>query len=329
LNVADQFQSDGDDEKALQLCRRGSEIATAFSLPASRGTLLWVAANVLKARGELDGALTTIRESARLLDPGSDWTTKRGQTLNFYHALIHEGRILGEKDGVSLGRPQDALPPLQRAFDGTDAIVHRDPNDHASRGDLAMAAITMGGILRDFASQKALDVYDHALRHLAEVGGDAHLQRLQIKLLAGSSYALRRLGRTSEARQRLEAALKHVKELKSYPADGIDLGSETGETLQALADFQVENGGLPHAIEMYEELLNKVDPPESDPQFDLENAVHLSAICSLAAKAYRRAHRTERATDVEHRRLELWKRWAQKLPNNTFVRQQLTLTDRS
>jgi len=128
---------------------------------------------------------------------------------------------------------------------------------------------------------------------------------------------------------RLETALTDVKELKLYPADGVDLGSETGDTLQALADFQVENGGLLRAIEIYEELLEETDPSEPDPQFDLQNAVHLSAICGLAAKAYRRAHHTERASAVEQRRLELWKRWAQKLPNNAFVRQQLTLKDRS
>ena len=323
LNVADQFGSEGDYEKALQLCQRGGEIAGVFNRSASRGNFLWVAANVLQTRGDLDEALTTIQESIRLLDPGPDWTTKISQTLNFLHALTYEGRILGQDNGISLGRPQDALQPLQQAFDRADAIVHRDPNDHASRGDLAVAAITMGGILRHSDARKALDVYDHALRHLAEVKGDVHLQRYQINLLAGSSYALGKLGRTSEARQRLQAALGQLKELKFYPSDRVDLGSEAGETLQALADLEVENGNLPHAIEIYEELLSKMDPAESDAEFNLEDAVHVSTLCTSAANAYSRAHRMERVSAMESRRLELWRRWAQKLPNNAFVHQQL------
>jgi serine/threonine protein kinase len=323
LNVADQFRSDGDDETALQLCRRGGEIATMFNRTASRGNFLWVAADVLQARGDLDEALTTIQESAKLLDPGPDWSTKIGQALNFYHALIYQGRILGDANGISLGRSQDALQPLQQAFDGADAIVHRDSNDHHSRGNLAMAAITMGGILRQSDPQQALEVYDHALHHLAEAQGDTHLQRYQVNLLAGSSYALCSLGRTVEARERLETAFKQLKELKFYPAGKIDLGSEARETIQALADLEAANGNLPHAIELYEELLNKMDPNESDAKFGLEDAVHLASICGSAASAYRRANRIERATAIEGRRLQLWQRWEKKLPNSAFVRQQL------
>ena len=323
LNVADQFRSDGDDEKALQLSRRGGELATAFNRPASRGNFLWVVASILQARGDLDEALMTIQESVRLLDPGPDWATKINQTLNFYHALTYQGRILGEDNGVSLGRPQDALQPLQKAFDGCDAIVRRDPNDHASRGGLADAAITLGGILRHVDARRALDVYDHALGHLAEVQSDLHLQRYEINLLAGSSYPLRKLGNTSEARQRLETALKRIKELKFYPVDEIDLGSETGETLLALADHESETGNPSRGIEIYQELLSKMDPVESDAQFNLQDAVHVSTIYGLAAKAYRRTHRVDGTSAMERRRLELWERWAQKLPNNAFVRQQL------
>jgi len=322
LNVADQFRSDGDDEKALQLCRRGGEIATLFNRPANRGNFLWVAADVLQVRGSLDEALTTIQESVKLLDTGPDWPTKIGQTLNFQHALIYEGRILGEDNAVSLGRAQDALQPLQQAFDGADAIVHRDANDHASRGVLAMAAITLGGILLHSDPRRALDIYDHALRHLTEVQNDVHLRRYEINLRAGSSYALRKLGHSNEAVQRLKTALEQMKQLKLYPTDKIDLGSETGDALRALADHEAESGSLARAIEIYKELLTKMDPPESDPEFNLDDAIHVSTICSSAANAYRRAHLPGLASAMEHRRFELWQKWSQKLPNNAFVSRQ-------
>jgi serine/threonine protein kinase/tetratricopeptide (TPR) repeat protein len=323
LNVADQFRSDGDDEKALQLCRRGGEIATLLNRPASRGNFLWVAAKVLQESGSLDEALSTIQESVRLLDTGPDWTTKISQTLNFLHALVYEGSILGEDNAVSLGRTQDALRPLQQAFDGADAIVHRDANDHLSRGILAIAAITLGGILVQSDARRALDVYDHALRHLAEGQNDVHLQRYEINLRAGSSYALQKLGRSDEAGQRLKTALEQVKQLKFYPTDKIDLGSETGVALRALADHEAETGNLPPAIEIYKELLSKMDPPESDAEFSLDDAIHVSTICGSVANAYRRVHRPDLASSMERRRFELWQKWDQKLPGNDFVRRQL------
>jgi serine/threonine protein kinase/tetratricopeptide (TPR) repeat protein len=323
LNVADQFRSDGDDEKALQLCRRGGEIAMLFNRPANRGNFLWVAAHVLQVRGSLDEALSTIQESVKLLDTGPDWATKISQTLNFQHALVYEGRILGEDNAVSLGRAQDALQPLQQAFDGADAIVHRDANDHASRGTLAMAAISLGGILVHSDARRALDIYDHALRHLSEVQNDVHLQRYEINLRAGSSYALRKLGRSNEAAERLKTAVEQMKELKLYPTDKIDLGSETGDALRALADHEAESGNLARAVEIYKELLSKMDPPESDPQFNLDDAIHVSTICGSAANAYRRAHLPDLASGMERRQFELWQKWDQKLPNNAFVRRQL------
>jgi serine/threonine protein kinase/tetratricopeptide (TPR) repeat protein len=323
LNVADQFRSDGDDEKALQLCRRGGEIATLFHRPANTGDFLWVSAKVLQVRGSLDEALGAIQESVRLLDPGPDWQTKIGQTYNYLLALIFEGRILGEDNAVSLGRSQDALQPLQRAFDSADAIVHRDANDHTSRGILAMAAITLGGILVQSDAARALGTYDHALRHLAEVQNDVHLQRYEINLWAGSSYALRKLGQRNEAGQRLKTALQEMNELKLYPSDQIDLGSETGDALRAMADQEAEGGNMTRALEIYIELLSKMDPPESDPQFNVDDAIHVSTICGSAASAYRRAQLPDQASAMERRRLALWQKWDQRLPNNPFVRRQL------
>jgi serine/threonine protein kinase len=323
LNVADQFKSADELDEALRVCRRGSEIATIFNRPSHKGDFLWVSALVYQRRGDLDEALTAIQESVKLLDPGAEWLSKGGQTRNFQLALVYEGRILGEDNSVSLGRPEEAVQVLDRAFRSADEYVHRDPNDHSSRGNLAMAGISMANILRHTDARRALDIYDHTLRHLAEAQNDVHLQRFEVNLLAGSSYALRQLGRGSEARQRLEAALERLKQLKFYPADKIDLGSEAADTLRALADFEADNGNLPRAIEMYQKLLTQIEPTESDPEFNLEDAVHLSTICNSAAILYRRSRHVDQASALEARRLEVWRRWDRKLPNNPFVRRQL------
>jgi serine/threonine protein kinase len=324
LNVADQFESQDEFDEALRLCSRASEIANTFNRPAQRGNFLWVSARIFQKRGDLDQALSAIQESVKLLDPGPDWLTQGGQGGNFRLALVYEGKILGEDNSVNLGRPEEAVQALERAFQMADTLVHRDPNDHASRGSLATAGIPLGDILRHSDPQRALDIYDHTLRHLAETPGDRHLQRYEVNLWAGSSYPLRRQGHGSEATRRVEKAIERLKQLKMYPEDKTDLGSETEETIRALADDEASKGNLPGAIETYRTLLEKVEPKESDPEFNVEDAVHLSTICTAAANLYRRVGNAEQASKLEERRQKIWQQWDRKLPNNSFVHRQLT-----
>ena len=324
LNVADQFASSYQYEDSLRVCQRGIEIADSFNRPSNKGDFLWVSARVYQQRGDLDKALAAIRESVQLLDPGPDWMTQLGRSLNFQHALVYEGRILGEDDSVSLGRPEEAVKSLERAFQIADAFVHRDPNDHASRGSLATAGISMGDILCSSDAPRALEIYDHTLRHLAEALNDGHLRRYEVELLAGSSYALRRLGRGAEARQRLDKALEDLKQLKLYPADKIDLDSEAAKTVRAIANYEADSGNLAGGIKMYEKLLSEIEPTETDPEFALVDVVRLSTICVSAATLYRRAGWVDQASALEARRLAVWRQWDRKVPNNPFVQRQLT-----
>jgi serine/threonine protein kinase len=323
LNVADQFQSEHHFEEALRLCNRGIEIARLFNRSPSTGTLLWVEAKVFQERGDLDQALKAVQESTRLLDPGAARTTKGGQTSNFQLALVFEGRILGDNDSVNLGRSEEAVNVLDRAFRIADEFVHADANDHAYRGDLAMAGIPLAGILSRSEAARALEIYDHTLRHLAEAGGDVHLQRFEVNLLAGSTYPLRQVGRSDEARRRLEMAFERLQQLKFYPAEKIYPGSEAQQTIQALADYEAGRGNLPRALSVYQDLLEKIQPAKSGLAPGLNDAVHLSNIYSAAAALYRRAGKADVAGTLEARRRDLWRRWEIELPKNTFVQRQL------
>jgi tetratricopeptide (TPR) repeat protein len=319
LNVADQFKSEQKYDEALLLCHRGDELAAAFNLPAERGNFLWVSALVFRERGQLDKALQNIHQSVKLLDPGANWLTKGGQTRNFMLALIYEGRILGEYNSVSLGRPEEAVKPLARAFRMADELVHRDRNDHSARGSLAMAGISLGNILRHSDAPRALEIFDHTLRHLAEAPNDMHLQRFAVNALAGSSYALRRMGRFAKARHRLDTAFQRLKQLQFYPAEKVYPGSELQETLQALADQEADTGHLTQAIGTYQTLLDRLQPAESGLQPSLDDSVQASAIYQAASALYRRADRSNLASAMETKRRNLWRNWERQLPNNSFV----------
>ena len=323
LNAADQFGTEQHFEEALRLCARGTELAKTFNLPANAGSFLWVSAKVFRQRGDLDAARKAIHESTALLDPGPARITQGKQTQSFQLALIYEGRILGEDNSVSLGQSEEAVKSLERAFRIADEFVHRDPNDQSSRGRLAMAGMSLGDLLRHSDAPRALEIYDHTLRHLAEIKGNMNLERYEVRLLSGSTYPLQSLGRPVEARRRLDTAFEHLKQLNFYPADKIYAASEAEDAVRALGDYEASNGDIPGALRVYEQLLDSIQPGKSGLQPDLDDAMHLSTIYGAAAALYRRAGRADREEALGVQRRDLWLEWDRKLPNNAFVRRQL------
>ena len=321
LNVAHQHVLQQQLEDALRLCRQAIDIARSFGSKTYLGDFLSVSAQIFQRQGDLDHALEDIREAVRLLDPGPG--NEQGQTLNFIFTLVHQGRILGQDNAVSLGRVEEAVASLERAFKIADRFVHQDPNDQASRSRLAMAGIDLADILRHSDARRALDVYDHTRGHAAEIKNNATLQRLEVNALAGSSYPLRHLGHPAEARQRLEAAFQLLSQLKLYPADKIEPGSETSNTLCALADHEAETGNGARAIEVYQELLDRVEASSPKQETILQEAVQLSRIYAAKAVLHRRAGQADLASALEARRIELWRHWERQLPNNAFVLRQL------
>ncbi len=141
----------------------------------------------------------------------------------------------------------------------------------------------------------------------------------QVYLLAGSSYALRRLGRPAEARERLDRAFASLKELGSIRRTKIEAGSEVERALSALADHEAETGNVAGAIELYQDLLDRLAAWRESGDQPGHYAVDLSRIHRSMAALQRRNGRADLAAAMDARRLELWRHWDRKLPNNPFV----------
>ena len=180
----------------------------------------------------------------------------------------------------------------------------------------------MADILRHSDARRALSVYDHTYRDMAEISSKL-LQIREVNLLAGSSYALRSLGRPAEARQRLDAAFALLSQLKLYPAQKIEAGSEADKALCALADHEADTGNVARAIEVYQGLLDRLEAGGAKPETSLPDAVDLSHIWASVAVLDRRTGRVDLASALEKRRMELWRHWERKLPNNPFVLRQI------
>jgi tetratricopeptide (TPR) repeat protein len=322
MNVADEFRIGRQFDDALRLSRRGAELARSVGHRPYLGMFLKVSALVLQRQGDLEEALKAIHESADLLDGGAG-KRELGQLMNLALVLTFEGVILGQSDGISLGRPGEAAKSLERAFRIADEEAHRDTIDQSSRGRLAMAGLAWADILRRSDPGQAVIVYDHTLRHLAEVAGNSTFRRYEVESLAGSANALQRLGRFAKARERLDAAFERLSRLKLYPAEKVSPRSAAYQALCARADFEAATGHIPLAIDVYAMLLAKMQAAKIEPDANLEDAVDLSNIYQAMAGLHRRNREPGQADALAALRLELWRNWDDKLPGNPFVRRQL------
>jgi len=310
-------------DDAVRYARRAIEVAVPEAQQI-RGSALGVVANSLRSKGDLDGALEAAHQ-AREASEHALYATETERALDLYAVLLREGRILGEDGGINLDRPDDAIADFRQAVQITGKAAEEDPNDQNSRSRFGLCSRSLGDILRHRNPQQALEVYDLAIRRLGEVHNNIRAQRDLATTLANSSYALLRLHRTNEAKQRIDAAFEILRKTKDYPAEKIGLESEACATLGALIDFEATQSDLRPAIETTEQRLKLVMAAKPDPLADLRVATSLSEIYLGAADLYRKAGATAQAEGMQARRLELWHYWDQKLPKNAFVARQLAM----
>jgi serine/threonine protein kinase len=310
---------------AAHYARLGTEISKETpTVPGPRGQAFNMLAGALMYSGYFEGALNAIHESQKQLEQ-----LRREDPYPRYIALIlsqtrcREGLMLGEDGGVNLNHPLEAAVPLQEAFDALEPFVQKDSNDFEARSAIAVAGHYWGDVLRHSNPKKALEVYDHSLERIREVPNDVAARRVETLLLAGSSYAARWLHRENDARDRIDAAFRLLNDTKDYPTGSISAGSEADTAMRALADQYAETGQLEQALEIYQELLRKIMASNPDPHNDLLNSVSVSRLHTSLATLLRRLGRKDEAVPLEAGRLELWRYWSRKLPNNPFVRRQL------
>ncbi len=303
--------------------RRAAELAQPIpSAQDLASGALSITANALRYQGDLEAALNTIREARRISD-NATFPNETTRLFNRYGPILREGLILGEEGAVNLDRPAEAIAAFQKALDMTEEAAAKDLSDAASRARVGSTARELGDVLRDRDPRRSLAVFDLGIHRLEETRNRLESRRDRAVLLAKSSYPLRRLHRAAEARNRIDAAFAILKDTKDYPAERITLGSHVCTALSALADYEAELGDPHRALEIYQQLLDKVLATNPDAFNDLRETPKLSRIYAALALLYRRTGDVASARVIAARRVELWRSWQQKLPQNPFVRRQL------
>src|SRR5579862_878124 len=215
-NVALAFKNLHMYPQSVRQAKRTVEIASFLpGQDLAIATALSVMADSLRFSGDLEGALNAIRQAQSYLQKAvfAGETSRRQSTFNIFW---REGCILGQAGAVSLERPDEALVAFEKAFDVTAEWARLDPQETQSRTLAADAAVEIGRILENGEARRALATYDHALGLLAGFE-PRQLRRARARLLADSSYPLRKLHQPAEARKRIDAAFTLLRELKDYP----------------------------------------------------------------------------------------------------------------
>jgi serine/threonine protein kinase len=272
--------------------------------------------------GDLDGALQTAQRAIQLEETQAA-SGHASLRINLADSLYNEAMVLGKQDAEpSLGRSRDALAALQRGQDIGEELAKMDPIDYLSRRSVATTGLEIGNILRHNEPQKALAVYDHALARIREAKTNVSTQLTAADLLAGSSYALRWLGRDEEARRRIEEAFQLLRDAHQYPADTVEPMSRADHVIRAEADDYAETGQTAKATEAYRQLLDRLMAWKPDPLNDLRDATCLSRTWTALANLRRRSGRKDEALQLEAQRTDLWNHWNGKLPNAQFLLRQ-------
>ena len=305
-------------DDGVRLARRFLELARDTTIDQSTfANVQSVMANALRMRGDLDEAHAAIRAALAAIGDAGDAVTD----FNRYGLLLREGLILGEDGGVSLERPDDAVVPLREAFTLMNRRALADPNDATTGTRTATASRELGDILRWQHPADALAVYDVGLQRLAARTDTVSANRASAELLAGSAYALRRLGRSAEATDRLNRALALLTAIKDHPATAIPLDGQLYAVLLARADH--DTGSAAPAVRQYRDLLEGVLRGAPDVEQDLVLANRLARLYDVLAAAERQSGAVDEAAATAGRRQALWDHWMRRLPGNAFVARHL------
>ena len=325
-NVAITFADYHRLDDAIRYSRRSIEVAQSMQGTGGQQSLAYgILADALRESGQLESALTAVRESRRLQEQQTE-TDTTPQRVNLALALLREGSVLGEDQDISLDRPQDAAAVFRQALDIADEVAKKDPDDNGHYQLASEVGRHLGDVLRHTDPQSALSVYDACIRSAREARNtNIATRREEAGLLASSSYALRALDRESDAKERVDEAFEILRKTGDYPAAKIELASEADVALRALADHYAATGQLAKAADGYRDLLARVNQLNPDPENDLRNAVYMSNAYEALARILRQDRRAQEATNWEAERRKLWEHWDSKLASNPFVQRQLAL----
>lgn len=277
-----------------------------------QGSAYTVLANALRFEGNLDGALAAIR-SARAISPKPAKDATLSDIRNYASNLWREAVILGQADGVSLGRSDEAIALLEEEMGLLEKMAVADLKDSVARTRLATAARELAPLLEPIHPERALDVYDLAIRRLSEIPSNPANALQKAELEAASAVPLRTLKRQAEATRRIENAIS-VLPVSTAP---LELGQPEANILLQRANHLSAVGNASAALVVLDQLLARAQ--QAQPSQDLRDANAMHWIYRAQARALQASSPPADTDPIARKATQLWLDWDKKLPNNPVI----------
>jgi tetratricopeptide (TPR) repeat protein len=196
--------------RSIELRRKVAERDKSFDARGALANALSAYGGLRRATGDLSGAVETFQESLAVLDQmAADNPNHYKTQLNIAntHALI--ARNLGDPNGPSLRQTDAAIEHFEESLRIGRRLMALDENENQVRFNHSLAAWRLGDALRGGNPRSALASYDEAVAILRTMAGNLFNRDIPlVASLAESSFALRALGRNSEAKARIDEAAR-------------------------------------------------------------------------------------------------------------------------
>lgn len=318
----------GEPLEALESARRvfaGYEAGVAAnSVP--RATSLYVTAGRAAqriARFEESAAFFEQGIRFRELDlaaPVLDPLSARGLVL-LYHGA---GDTLGAMDRFSLGRPRDAEPYYRKALALAERLSNLDRDNATARLEVARSAGKLASVLDEVRPHEAIRLYEQA-REIAEALLPEGPDRQAMMVAADSSLAipLASLGRTDEARRRLQSAVAACQVRIAANPGRFDILNDLADAWRSWG--MVEMRHRPDAaIRYYRNALTQAEEAVKLAPRDLAVAFRQASSLEELTAALVAVHAAPgEVRELRRRLVELWRKWDGLLPGSPFVRNRL------
>jgi hypothetical protein len=307
-------------ELSVQYSRRYAETVRTPDAFLQYAAVLRNYASFLRYAGQLEQSAAVLDEARQALEklPGG----KRRQ-VELSAVLYYIGAVNSESDDMGLERLAAAIPALEQSIGISRQLMSADSKDHNARVDFAQSGIRLAGLLRPTHPASALLLLGEVWE-VMRAEPDASFLRAEylIRDAAESTYALRDIGRTAEARRRL-AQVRTMFHWNAAP-ESMAVTAHSPEDALLRAEADLDAAGNPQAaIAIYRLLLRKYEARGYRPRESLTDALAFSNRTGRLTQLCRQAGEVPSAEGYAAERLALWQHWNQRLPNNSLVLHQL------
>jgi serine/threonine protein kinase len=326
LNSGKTEESRGYLERSLAMARRYAEAKPGDGATGLLAATLRNYGTFLRYDGQLPLSLKTLQEARSLLDgvPPSPARDLEISTVEYYLGIVS-----GEPDSLSLGNREAAILHLERSLEILRGLMKTDPNDNNARIDFAMSGVKLARVLVPADPQRALVLFDEVFDRMHRApANSARRKDYLTRSAAESTYALRKLGRASEARARLKRVKQEILDEEELSRAPYGPTGAIDSLMRAEAELIAESGQPKQAAELYRTILERNAQSGADPTHDLSDGLQRSLKLDRLEQLLAAAGDTTGSEKARNERRQLWLHWQQKLPGNPFVKNQLALAMR-